>query len=59
MGLSWGEAQAIAKDKTQWKRDIATPLEAIRTNDGDDSTISYSHFENVLSLFTAIECGKM
>ena len=24
MGLSWGEAQAIAKDKTQWKRDIVT-----------------------------------
>ena len=23
MGLSWGEAQAIAKDKTRWKRDIA------------------------------------
>jgi len=22
MGLSWGEAQAIAKDKTRWKRDI-------------------------------------
>ena len=22
MGLSWGEAQAIAKDKTWWKRDI-------------------------------------
>ena len=22
MGLSWGEAQAVAKDKTRWKRDI-------------------------------------
>ena len=22
MGLSWGEAQAIAKDKTRWKSDI-------------------------------------
>ena len=26
MGLSWGEAQAIAKDKTRWKRDIVAAL---------------------------------
>ena len=26
MGLSWGEAQAIAKDKTSWKRDIVVAL---------------------------------
>jgi len=26
MGLSWGEAQAIVKDKTRWKRDIVAAL---------------------------------
>ena len=26
MGLSWGEAQAIAKDKTRWKRDSCGPM---------------------------------
>ena len=26
MGFSWGEAKAIAKDKTRWKRDIVAAL---------------------------------
>ena len=26
MGLTWGEAQAIVKDKTQWRRDIVAAL---------------------------------
>ena len=26
MGLSWGEAQVIAKDKTRWKRVIVSAL---------------------------------
>ena len=36
MGLSWGEAQAIAKDKSRWKKAFLhshAPLEEIRTDD--------------------------
>jgi len=32
MGLSWGEAQGIAKDKTRWRRDIVAALCPIGSN---------------------------